>query len=60
VPPARPDLLAAAVQDVLDRPDAARERARAAKRSFGREFTAEVMTGKTEALYREILGRSSL
>ncbi len=60
VPPARPDLLAAALRDVIERPDAAIERARSARAAFEREFTAEIMTRKTEALYQEILGKPLL
>lgn len=54
VPPEEPERLRDAMQDLLDRPDTAREMGMAARRRFEEMFTAEAMASGYEALYREL------
>jgi rhamnosyl/mannosyltransferase len=42
------------MQDLLDRPDRAREMGLAARRRFEELFTADAMAQRYEALYREL------
>jgi rhamnosyl/mannosyltransferase len=54
VPPEDPGRLRAAMQDLLDRPDRAREMGLAARRRFEELFTADAMAQRYEALYRQL------
>jgi rhamnosyl/mannosyltransferase len=54
VPPEDAQRLRAAMQDLLERPEAARDMGRAARARFEQLFTAEAMAARYDALYREI------
>jgi len=55
VPPRDPDALAAAILDVLDRPDAARQRTQAGQRHVLASHSVERLVADIDALYRELL-----
>jgi glycosyltransferase involved in cell wall biosynthesis len=54
VPPEEPQRLREAMQDLLDRPELARQMGLAARRRFEELFTAEAMASAYEKLYREL------
>lgn len=56
VPPARPDLLAASLEKLLDEPATAAAMGAAGRRRIEREFSLERMTQKTVSIYRRAAG----
>jgi glycosyltransferase involved in cell wall biosynthesis len=55
VPPSRPELMAAAIQQLLDAPPLARRLADAARRTIDDRFSLDRMVHATEALYERLL-----
>ncbi|WP_376789949.1 glycosyltransferase [Thermoflexus sp.] len=54
VPPRDPEALAEAIQEILDHPEAARERGRQGQERVRREFTLEKMAQRVLEIYEEV------
>jgi len=57
IPPADPQVMAAAIVHLIDNPPLARELGNQAKRTISDRFSLDRMVGATESLYDDLLSR---